>query len=227
MTEQLRLHSYWRSSAAYRVRIGLNLKGLRYQTVPVHLVRDGGQQHQPDYVAKNPQHLVPTLEHGARVIRQSLAILEYLDEAWPSPRFLPMTARDRARVRSLAQLIAADIHPLNNLRVMQYFENTWSVPQAERDEWIRHWIVEGFQAMETLLANDPATGKFCHGQSPGLADCCLVPQVYNARRFGVDMEAFPTISRIDAACLELPAFAEAQPEKQPDAVEPMARNVSR
>ena len=138
-----------------------------------------------------------------------------------------MTARDRARVRSLAQLIAADIHPLNNLRVMQYFENTWSVPQAERDEWIRHWIVEGFQAMETLLANDPATGKFCHGQSPGLADCCLVPQVYNARRFGVDMEAFPTISRIDAACLELPAFAEAQPEKQPDAVEPVARNVSR
>lgn len=221
MGEQLRLHSYWRSSAAYRVRIGLNLKGLRYQTVPVHLVRDGGQQHQPDYVALNPQHLVPTLEHGARVIRQSLAILEYLDEAWPSPRFLPMTARDRARVRSLAQLVAVDIHPLNNLRVMQYFENTWSVPQAERDEWIKHWIVEGFQAMEALLENDSATGTFCHGQTPGLADCCLVPQVYNARRFGVDMEAFPTLSRIDRACLELPAFIEARPDRQPDAVEPV------
>ena len=217
MTEQLRLHSYWRSSAAYRVRIGLNLKGLRYQTVPVHLVRDGGEQHQADYAALNPQQLVPTLTHGVRVIRQSLAILEYLDEAWPSPRLLPMTARDRARVRSLAQLVAADIHPLNNLRVLRYFENTWSVPQAERDEWVRHWIVEGFSAMEALLADDAATGTYCHGQTPGLADCCLVPQVFNARRFGVDMAAFPTIARIEEACLELPAFADARPEKQPDA----------
>ena len=223
MGEQLRLYSYWRSSAAYRVRIGLNLKGLRYETVPVHLVRDGGEQHQPEYAALNPQQVVPTLTHGVRVIRQSLAILEYLDEAWPSPRLLPMTARDRARVRSLALLVAADIHPLNNLRVLQYFENTWSVPQGEREEWVKHWIVEGFQAMESLLANDAATGVYCHGQAPGLADCCLVPQVYNARRFGVDMAAFPTIARIEAACLELPAFAEARPEKQPDAVEPVAR----
>ncbi len=217
MGEQLRLYSYWRSSAAYRVRIGLNLKGLRYETVPVHLVRDGGEQHQAEYATLNPQQLVPTLTHGVRVIRQSLAILEYLDEAWPSPRLLPMTARDRARVRSLAQLVAADIHPLNNLRVLQYFENTWSVPQAERDEWVKHWIVEGFDAMEALLANDAATGTYCHGQAPGLADCCLVPQVFNARRFGVDMAAFPTITRIEAACLELPAFADARPEKQPDA----------
>lgn len=217
MGEQLRLYSYWRSSAAYRVRIGLNLKGLRYETVPVHLVRDGGEQHQAEYAAVNPQHLVPTLTHGVRVIRQSLAILEYLDEAWPSPRLLPMTARDRARVRSLALLVAADIHPLNNLRVLQYFENTWRVPQDERDEWIRHWIVEGFSAMEALLANDAATGTYCHGQTPGLADCCLVPQVFNARRFGVDMATFPTIARIEAACLELPAFADARPEKQPDA----------
>jgi maleylacetoacetate isomerase len=222
MGEQLRLYSYWRSSAAYRVRIGLNLKGLRYETVPVHLVRDGGEQHQPEYAALNPQQVVPTLTHGVRVIRQSLAILEYLDEAWPSPRLLPMTARDRARVRSLALLVAADIHPLNNLRVLQYFENTWSVPQGEREEWVKHWIVEGFQAMESLLANDAATGVYCHGQVPGLADCCLVPQVYNARRFGVDMAAFPTIARIEAACLELPAFADARPEKQPDAVEPVA-----
>ena len=220
MGEQLRLYSYWRSSAAYRVRIGLNLKGLRYETVPVHLVRDGGEQHQADYTAMNPQHMVPTLTHGVRVIRQSLAILEYLDEAWPSPRLLPMTARDRARVRSLAQLVAADIHPLNNLRVMRYFEQTWSVPQSERDEWIKHWIVEGFDAMEALLANDAATGTYCHGQTPGLADCCLVPQVFNARRFGVDMAAFPTIARIEEACLELPAFADARPEKQPDAQAP-------
>ena len=220
MGEQLRLYSYWRSSAAYRVRIGLNLKGLRYETVPVHLVRDGGEQHQAEYAALNPQQLVPTLTHGVRVIRQSLAILEYLDEAWPSPRLLPMTARDRARVRSLAQLVAADIHPLNNLRVMRYFEQTWSVPQSERDEWTKHWIVEGFDAMEALLANDAATGTYCHGQTPGLADCCLVPQVFNARRFGVDMAAFPTIARIDQACLELPAFADARPEKQPDAQAP-------
>lgn len=219
MGEQLRLYSYWRSSAAYRVRIGLNLKGLRYETVPVHLVRGGGEQHQADYAALNPQHMVPTLVHGARVIRQSLAILEYLDEAWPSPRFLPMTARDRARVRSLAQLVAADIHPLNNLRVLRYFEQTWRVPQSERDEWIKHWIVEGFQAMEALLESDPATGTFCHGNTPGLADCCLVPQVFNARRFGVDMSPFPTLERIEQACLALPAFIEARPDKQPDAME--------
>ena len=217
MSEQLRLYSYWRSSAAYRVRIGLNLKGLSYQTLPVHLVRDGGEQHQPDYVAMNPQHLVPTLLHGVRVIRQALAILEYLDEAWPSPRLLPMTARDRARVRGLAQLIASDIHPLNNLRVLRYVEQTWRVQQTERDEWVKHWIVEGFGAMETLLEGDPATGAFCHGQVPGLADCCLVPQVFNARRFGVDMAAFPTILRIEQACLALPAFIEAMPDKQPDA----------
>ena len=217
MAEQLRLYSYWRSSAAYRVRIGLNLKGLAYETVPVHLVRDGGQQHAAEYVARNPQHMVPTLQHGARVIRQSLAILEYLDEAWPSPRLLPMTARDRARVRALALMVACDIHPLNNLRVLQYFEGTWNVPQAERDDWIKHWVIDGFTAMETLLAEDTATGTFCHGATPGLADCCLVPQVFNARRFGVDMGAFPTLVRIEQACLALPAFDQARPENQPDA----------
>lgn len=217
MAEQLKLYSYWRSSAAYRVRIGLNLKGLPYETVPVHLVRDGGQQHAPEYAAKNPQHMVPTLQHGVRVIRQSLAILEYLDEAWPSPRLLPMTARDRARVRALAQMVACDIHPLNNLRVLQYFENTWNVPPSEREDWVKHWIAEGFAPMETLLAGDAATGAFCHGQAPGMADCCLVPQVFNARRFGVDMSAFPTIVRIEQACLALPAFDLARPENQPDA----------
>ncbi|HEY5972175.1 MAG TPA: maleylacetoacetate isomerase [Pseudoxanthomonas sp.] len=221
MGEQLRLYSYWRSSAAYRVRIGLNLKGLDYETVPVHLVRDGGEQHHADYATLNPQRLVPTLVHGERVVRQSLAILEYLDETWPSPQLLPMAARDRARVRGMAQLIASDIHPLNNLRVLRYFEDAWRISQSRRDQWVRHWINEGFTALEALLHGDPATGTYCHGQAPGLADCCLVPQVFNARRFKVDMAAFPTISRIDAACQELPAFIDARPDRQPDAAEPV------
>ena len=219
MSEPLQLYSYWRSSAAYRVRIGLHLKGLSFETTPVHLVRDGGEQHSPEFHSANPQELVPVLEHGKRMLRQSLAILEYLDEVWPQPALLPATARERQRVRALAQLVACDIHPLNNLRVLQYFEQEWSVPQPERDEWVRHWIGEGFTAMETMLAGDPATGAYCHGQVPGLADCCLVPQVYNARRFGVDMARFPTLQRIEAACLELPAFDAARPERQPDAPE--------
>ena len=220
MTELLRLHSYWRSSAAYRVRIGLALKGLPYETVPVHLVRDGGDQHRADFAETNPQRLVPVLEHGARKVRQSLAILEYLDETWPEPAILPALSRERARARSIAQLVACDVHPLNNLRVLQYLEKEWGVPQAERDEWVRHWIVQGFAALEATLDDHPATGEFCEGDTPTIADCCLVPQVYNARRFGVDMQRFPTISRIERACLALPAFDAARPEKQPDAPQP-------
>ena len=212
----IRLYSYWRSSAAYRVRIGLNLKGLAYETVPVHLLHDGGQQHAPEYHAINPQELVPALRHGARTIRQSLAILEYIDEALPGTPLLPMAARDRARVRALAQLVACDVHPLNNLRVLRYFENAWNVPQAERDAWVRHWITQGFDALEQLL-DDPTSGSFCHGDEPGLADCCLVPQAYNARRFGMDLAAWPHIAAIEAACLALPAFEQARPEAQPDA----------
>ena len=143
MNEALRLYSYWRSSAAYRVRIGLNLKGLAYDIVPVHLLRDGGQQHSPEYRGINPQQLVPVLGHGHRRLGQSLAILEYLDEMWPAPPLLPSTARERQRVRALSMLVACDIHPLNNLRVLQYLEQEWNVPQPERDEWVRHWIVEG------------------------------------------------------------------------------------
>lgn len=217
MTETLQLYSYWRSSAAYRVRIGLNLKGLAHGIVPVHLLRDGGQQHSAEYRAFNPQELVPTLCHGQRRLVQSLAILEYLDEIWPEPPLLPANARARQRVRAIALLVACDVHPLNNLRVLQYFENEWNVPQPERDEWVRHWIVEGFRAAEAMLADHLSTGIFCDGDVPGLADCCLVPQVYNARRFGVDMSAFPTIERIEAACLALPAFDAARPERQPDA----------
>lgn len=217
VTGKLVLYSYWRSSAAYRVRIALNLKGLRHEIQPVHLVRDGGEQHAADYREVNPQGLVPVLMDGSRVVRQSLAIIEYLDETWPENPLLPATARDRARVRGLAQIIACEIHPLNNLRVLQFFDHTWHVPQPERDGWVKHWIGEGFTALETLLRDNPSTGEFCEGDIPGLADCCLVPQVYNANRFGVDMAAFPIIARINEACLALPAFDAARPENQPDA----------
>ncbi|WP_312708800.1 maleylacetoacetate isomerase [Stenotrophomonas sp.] len=215
--DRIELYSYWRSSAAYRVRIGLNLKGLPHQITPVHLVRDGGQQHTATYAALNPQELVPTLRHGERVLQQSMAILEYLDEVFPDPALLPDDAEGRARVRALAQLVACDIHPLNNLRVMQFFSDTWSVPQPERDDWTRHWIRVGFDAMERMLVESVDTGRFCHGDIPTLADCCLVPQMYNARRFKLDLEPYPTLVRIDAACLALPAFAAAKPESQADA----------
>jgi maleylacetoacetate isomerase len=216
----LKLYSYWRSSAAYRVRIALNLKRLDHEIIPVHLVRDGGEQHAAEFREMNPQELIPVLRDGHRVIRQSLAIIEYLDETWASPPLLPATARDRARVRALAQLVACDIHPLNNLRVLQYFERNWNVPQPERDAWGRHWIAEGLQALETLLAENPSTGGFCDGDQPTLADCCAVPQLYNARRFGVDLAAFPTLLRIESECLALPEFDRARPENQMDAPPP-------
>lgn len=215
---ELELYTYWRSSAAWRVRIGLELKGLAYVPRPVHLLRDGGQQHAADYATLNPQQLVPVLMHGRRAVRQSLAILEYLDEAWPdSVPLLPGSARERARVRALALLVACDVHPLNNLRVLQFFEQQWNVPQPEREEWVRHWIAEGLDALEALVAEDPSTGAFCHGDLPGLADCCLVPQLYNARRFGMDVGAWPVLARIERACQALPAFQAAVPEAQPDA----------
>ena len=213
----LTLYSYWRSSAAYRVRIALNLKRLEHQIVPVHLLQDGGAQHRADYHRINPQEQVPVLVHGKRAIRQSMAIIEYLDETWPREPLLPDTARERARVRGLAQVIACDVHPLNNLRVLQLLKDRWGVPQAERDEWVRHWIRIGFSAVEELLADNPSTGNHCEGDTPGMADCCLVPQVYNASRFGVPLDDFPTIARIDRACLALPAFDDARPEKQVDA----------
>lgn len=215
--DALTLYSYWRSSAAYRVRIGLELKHLSYELRAVNLVREGGEQHRPEYRALNPQQLVPTLLHGRRVMTQSLAILEYLEETFPEPAIMPATARERARVRALALAIACDIHPLNNLRVLQYLEREWNVPQAEREAWVRRWIETGFEALEVMLADNPSTGDFCEGELPSIADCCLVPQVYNARRFGVDMGRFPTIERIERNCLALPEFQAARPESQPDA----------
>jgi len=218
MVGGIRLYSYWRSSAAYRVRIALNLKGLNYEIEPVHLVRDGGEQHSPEYRRVNPQELVPTLVDGRRVIRQSMAIIEYLDETYDGEtKLLPTTARDRARVRALAMLVACDIHPLNNTRVQKYLERELGVDEAARKRWTQHWIEQGFASFEELVARHPSTGLFSEGDTPTLADICLVPQVYNAKRFGVDMSPYPTIEAIVAACMELDAFDRARPEKQPDA----------
>lgn len=222
MTGTLKLYSYWRSSAAYRVRIALNLKRLDYEIVPVHLTREGGEQHADEFRALNPQELIPVLRDGHRVIRQSLAIIEYLDETWASPPLLPATARDRARVRALADVVACDIHPLNNLRVLQYFERVWNVPQPERDAWVRHWIALGLEALESMLVDNPSTGDFCDGDSPTLADCCVVPQLYNAKRFGLELDRFPTLLRVEAECLKLSEFDRARPENQPDFPDPQA-----
>jgi len=214
----LQLYSYFRSSAAYRVRIALELKGLPYSYVPVHLLKDGGAQHTPQYQRLNPTELVPTLvDEDGHALGQSLAIIEYLDETQPAPALLPHDALGRARVRALAQTVACEIHPLNNLRVLQYLERDLKVTDAAKSDWYRHWITLGFTALERMLADNPATGRFCHGDTPGLADCCLIPQVANSRRFDTPLEAFPTIRRIDEACLALPAFQKAAPQVQPDA----------
>ena len=211
------LYDYWRSSACYRVRIALNLKGLRYVHKPVHLLRNGGEQHADAHRQLNPQESVPVLVHGDCVVRQSLAIVEYLEEVVPhAPKLLPAEPAARARVRALAQLVACDIHPLNNLRVVQYLEREHALDQSARERWMRHWMTEGFRALDALLV-EPETGRYCHGDEPGLADACLVPQVYNADRFKVDMTPFPRVRRIADACLQLPAFAAAVPERQPDA----------
>ena len=212
------LYSYWRSSAAYRVRIALNLKGMDYAIAPVHLVRQGGEQHHDDYRKLNPQQLVPTLVDGGHALPESLAIIQYLDEAYPdTPRLLPRSALACARVRALAQMIACDIHPIGNLRVLQYLKSELGASDEQKQAWSRHWIELGFDAIETLLAGRKRQGAFCEGDTPTLADCCLIPQVYNARRFKVSMGRYPTITRIDALCTGMEAFARAAPEAQADA----------
>ena len=214
----LTLHSYFRSSASYRVRIAINLKGLPYTYAPVHLLKDGGQHHTADYQRVNPAQLVPTLVDDGHPIGQSMAIMEYLEETHPEPPLMPRDALGRARVRGLAQSVACEIHPLNNLRVLQYLDNDLKVDEATKATWYRHWITLGFTAIEAMLASDPSTGTFCHGNTPGLADCCLIPQIANSRRFETPLDAFPTIRRIEQACLALDAFAKAAPQLQPDAV---------
>lgn len=216
MAAALTLHTYWRSSAAWRVRIALHLKGLAFESVPVHLVRDGGEQRTPGFARRNPQQLVPTLQHDGAVLTQSLAIIEYLDETWPAVPLLPRDPLSRSRARALAQLVACDIHPLGNLRVLQYLEHTLRIPADARTGWITRWVGDGLAAFEALLVQYGA-GEFCIGDAPTLADCALVPQLYNARRFGVDLTPYPVIRRIEAACVALPAFEAAAPDRQADA----------
>ena len=211
----LTLYSYWRSSAAYRVRIALNLKGLAYQTVPVHLLKDGGQQHSADYCALNPQELVPLLIDGEARINQSLAIIEYLEEIFPLPSLLPDDPLDRARVRSLALHIACDLHPLNNLRVLQYLSGPLGLEDEPKQQWIRHWISTGLANVEQELAE--FDGRLSLGGRPGYLEACLVPQVYNARRFACDLAPYPRICEMVERCEALDAFRNAAPEVQPDA----------
>ena len=208
------LYSYFRSSAAYRARIALNLKGLAYEQRSVHLVR--GEQRAPEYLELNPQGLVPMLVVGDRRLTQSLAIIEYLDEKHPQPPLLPVAPEDRAWVRAVALEIACDIHPLNNTRVLRYLSRELKLDEPRRNDWYRHWVTEGFTAIEKQLA-DHAGGRFCHGDTPTIADVFLVPQVANANRFNVDLAPFPRIRAINDACLALEPFAAAQPARQPDA----------
>jgi len=210
----MKLYSYFRSSAAYRVRIALNLKGIAYETVPVHLVKDGGHNRRPEYRAVNPQMRVPALVLGSgEVLIQSPAIIEYLDETQPDPPFLPKDPIARAKARALADIIACDIHPLNNTSPLRYLKRAMHQEQSAIDAWYHHWVTEGFEALEALL--EP--GPYCCGSAVTIADIFLVPQINNARRLKVPLDKFPKIVAIEAACLALPAFERARPENQPDA----------
>ena len=217
MGQDLVLYGYWRSSAAYRVRIALNLKGLPYESKAVHLLNHGGEQHLPDFRALNPQELVPCLVDDGRVFTQSMAIIEYLDDTRPATPLLPADPAGKARVRALSQIVACDVHPLGNLRVLQHLSSQFDGDEAAKGVCSRHWIGLGLQAMEVMLAGNVATGRFCHGDTPTMADACLVPQVYNAVRWKLPLDEFPTIERIHAACQSLEAFQRAAPEAQPDA----------
>ena len=211
------LYGYFRSSAAFRARIALNLKGVKPELRFIHLLRDGGQQHSAGYKEINPQELVPVLVHDGRTVTQSLAIIEYLDEILPQPPLLPRDPLGRARVRALACAVACDIHPVNNLRVGQYIKREFGRTDEDVFAWHRHWIALGFDALETMLARDAQTGAFCHGDTPTIADICLIPQMFNARRVGLDLSRYKTLARVEVAALALPAFEDALPANQPDA----------
>jgi maleylacetoacetate isomerase len=215
----MKLYGYWRSSAAYRVRIALAWKGLSYTTVPVHLVAGGGEQHRADYRALQPQGLVPTLVDNGTVLFQSLAILEYLEERYPDPPLLPVASEDRAFVRAFACAIACDIHPLNNLRVLRYLEGPLGIAAEARTGWIRHWIGLGLEACETMIARRGGEGPFVCGSGPTFAEVCLVPQLYNARRYGCDLAPYSLLRRAEGAASGLAPFLAALPERQPDAPE--------
>jgi len=213
----MKLYTFFRSSASYRVRIALNLKGLDYEQLPIHLRRGGGEQLTSAYKAINPQGLVPTLEDGGRSIPQSLAIIEYLEERYPEPPLLPGDPAGRATVRGMALIIACEIHPLQNLRVLNYLRNELKHEEEDVNRWARHWITLGLLALEQMVTEVPKRGKFCFGDAPSLADVVLIPQLYNARRFGCDLSGIPSLVQIDANCGALPAISKAAPENQPDA----------
>jgi maleylpyruvate isomerase len=213
----MKLFSYFRSSAAYRVRIALNLKGLDYEYAGVHLLRDGGEQLKADYRAMNPDGVVPTLIDGADTLTQSLAIIEYLEETHPEPALLPRAPADRAFVRSVALQVACDIHPIDNLRVLKYLKHELKVPEEAKNAWYRHWVESGFASLETRLAGNQRVGALTFGDTPTLADLCIVPQVFNAQRFGIELNAYPTIQRIADHANQLDAFKRAAPGEQPDA----------
>ena len=214
----MKLYTYFRSSASYRVRIALNLKGLPCEMVPVHLLRDGGEQLKPEYRKLNADALVPSLVlDDGHVITQSMAIIEYLEEVHPEPALLPKDPLDRAWLRSLALAIACDIHPINNLRILRYLTGEMKVSAEDKDRWYKHWCEQGLAAVEQMLANDRRVGRYCYGDTPSLADCLLVPQVANAQRMHCDLSAMPTVMRINDACMQLPAFLAASPARQADA----------
>ncbi|HEX9812385.1 MAG TPA: maleylacetoacetate isomerase [Burkholderiales bacterium] len=210
----MKLYNYFRSSASFRVRIALNLKGLSYEYLPLHIRKPEDQKR---LSALNPQALVPVLHDGAHQLTQSLAIIEYLDETHPNPPLLPKSPAERARVRALALIVACEIHPLDNLRVLGYLTNTLGISEEAKNQWYRHWIALGLQAFEAQVAGSSLSGKFCHGDTPGLADCCLYPQLANARRFECDLSGYPTLLRIESNCEALDAFKNAAPSRQPDA----------
>jgi maleylacetoacetate isomerase len=213
----MKLYGYFRSSAAFRVRIALNLKALAYEQQSVDLLRDGGEQHRPEFRKINPQGLVPVLVDGGVTLTQSLAIIEYLEETYPEPALLPDNAAGRARVRSLALIIACEIHPLNNPKVLKYLGRTHKLDDAARAQWYRHWIAEGMAAIEARLAGETGTGAFCHGDRPTIADCFLVPQIFNAKRYDCDLAPYPTVMGVFDRCMAITAFERAAPMQQPDA----------
>ncbi|MGI9270371.1 MAG: maleylacetoacetate isomerase [Woeseiaceae bacterium] len=213
----MKLYSYWRSTAAYRVRLALNLKEIEYETVSVSLLPGQAEHRQEEYRERNPQMLVPFLQDGEFGVGQSQAILEYLEETSPATPLLPESARERAAVRSFCNSICCDIHPLNNLRVLMYLKEELGVSNEQRDAWYANWIHEGFRAAEIVASEHTENGRFVFGSSVTLADCCLIPQIYNARRFDVALDDFPRLVEIDAHCATLPEFANAIPELQPDA----------